>query len=93
MTAIAMLLGMIPMALGLGTSGSQNAPLGRAVIGGLAVSTFTTLFVVPVVYAAFRKAMPTKHRVRKRYLQEEQPFDNALEKTRQKDLQSSGTAA
>jgi multidrug efflux pump subunit AcrB len=50
MTALAMIIGMLPMALGLGEGGEQNAPLGRAVIGGLVVATFFTLFFVPVVY-------------------------------------------
>jgi multidrug efflux pump subunit AcrB len=60
MTAIAMLLGMLPMALAMGEGGEQNAPLGRAVIGGLLVATFVTLFVVPVVYSLLRKALPHK---------------------------------
>ncbi|CAB3787974.1 Multidrug resistance protein MdtC [Paraburkholderia ultramafica] len=50
MTALAMLIGMLPMALGLGDGGEQNAPLGRAVIGGLALGTVSTLLLVPVVY-------------------------------------------
>jgi CzcA family heavy metal efflux pump len=54
MTALAMVLGMLPMSLGLGEGGEQNAPLGRAVIGGLMVATLTTLFVVPVVYSVWR---------------------------------------
>ena len=58
MTALAMVLGMLPMSLGLGDGGEQNAPLGRAVIGGLVVATFTTLFFVPVVYSAWRKRPP-----------------------------------
>jgi multidrug efflux pump subunit AcrB len=58
MTALAMILGMLPMAIGLGEGGEQNAPLGRAVIGGLALATFATLFFVPVVYSAWRKAPP-----------------------------------
>jgi multidrug efflux pump subunit AcrB len=58
MTAMAMLAGMIPMALGLGEGGEQNAPLGRAVIGGLMVATVATLVVVPVVYSVLRKAPP-----------------------------------
>ena len=52
MTALAMIIGMLPMSLGLGEGGEQNAPLGRAVIGGLSVATFATLFFVPVVYSA-----------------------------------------
>ena len=58
MTAIAMIVGMLPMALGFGEGGEQNAPLGRAVIGGLLVATFTTLFFVPVMYSYLRKAPP-----------------------------------
>jgi multidrug efflux pump subunit AcrB len=51
MTAAAMIFGMIPMAIGLGEGGSQTAPLGRAVIGGLIVSTFATLTILPSIYA------------------------------------------
>ncbi len=58
MTALAMILGMLPMALGLGEGGEQNAPLGRAVIGGLLVATMTTLFVVPVLYGWMRQKPP-----------------------------------
>jgi CzcA family heavy metal efflux pump len=58
MTALAMILGMLPMSLGLGEGGEQNAPLGRAVIGGLTLATFTTLFFVPIVYSAWRKRPP-----------------------------------
>jgi multidrug efflux pump subunit AcrB len=58
MTALAMILGMLPMSLGLGEGGEQNAPLGRAVIGGLSAATFATLFFVPVVYAALRTQPP-----------------------------------
>jgi multidrug efflux pump subunit AcrB len=58
MTALAMIIGMLPMSLGLGEGGEQNAPLGRAVIGGLSLATFTTLFFVPVVYSALRKKAP-----------------------------------
>jgi multidrug efflux pump subunit AcrB len=54
MTALAMIIGMLPMALGLGEGGEQNAPLGRAVIGGLVVATVFTLFFVPVVYSVVR---------------------------------------
>jgi len=54
MTAGAMIIGMLPMALGLGEGGEQNAPLGRAVIGGLLVATFATLFFVPVVFSLLR---------------------------------------
>jgi multidrug efflux pump subunit AcrB len=51
MTALAMVIGMLPMSLGLGEGGEQNAPLGRAVIGGLFVATIATLFFVPVVFS------------------------------------------
>jgi multidrug efflux pump subunit AcrB len=51
MTALAMIIGMLPMALGLGDGGEQNAPLGRAVIGGLIFATVSTLFFVPVVFS------------------------------------------
>jgi multidrug efflux pump subunit AcrB len=53
MTALAMILGMLPMALGLGEGGEQNAPLGRAVIGGLLFATAMTLLVVPTIYSIF----------------------------------------
>ena len=58
MTALAMIVGMLPMALGIGEGGEQNAPLGRAVIGGLLMATFATLFFVPVVYSALRSRPP-----------------------------------
>jgi multidrug efflux pump subunit AcrB len=57
MTALAMIIGMIPMALGLGEGAEQNAPLGRAVIGGLIFATVSTLFFVPVVYSAVHLRM------------------------------------
>src|SRR6266540_3489064 len=55
MTALAMIIGMLPFSFGLGEGGEQNAPLGRAVIGGLIFATFATLFFVPVVYSMLRK--------------------------------------
>src|SRR6266850_1573753 len=58
MTALAMIIGMLPMALALGEGGEQNAPLGRAVIGGLLVATGFTLVVVPVLYSVLRAAPP-----------------------------------
>jgi multidrug efflux pump subunit AcrB len=58
MTATAMILGMLPMALALGEGGEQNAPLGRAVIGGLMGATITTLFVVPIIYSFLRTKPP-----------------------------------
>jgi len=54
MTAGAMILGMLPLSLGLGEGGEQNAPIGRAVIGGLMVATLATLFFVPVAYRMLR---------------------------------------
>jgi multidrug efflux pump subunit AcrB len=65
MTATAMILGMVPMALGWGEGGEQNAPLGRAVIGGLLFATVTTLFVVPIVYTYLRARPPvdSEHRL------------------------------
>ena len=61
MTATAMILGMVPMALGMGEGGEQNAPLGRAVIGGLLFATVTTLFVVPIIYTYLRTKPPVDH--------------------------------
>ena len=61
MTALAMILGMLPMALSLGSGSEQNAPLGRAVIGGLFVATVSTLFVVPAVYSIFSRNLIGKH--------------------------------
>jgi multidrug efflux pump subunit AcrB len=70
MTALAMIIGMIPMAMGLGEAGEQNAPLGRAVIGGLILATVSTLFVVPVVYTLLRRRMPTLHALDERFERE-----------------------
>jgi multidrug efflux pump subunit AcrB len=61
MTALAMIIGMLPMALALGEGGEQNAPLGRAVIGGLLVATFGTLFIVPVIYSLLRTKAPVDY--------------------------------
>ena len=58
MTALAMIIGMLPMAFALGEGGEQNAPLGRAVIGGLLVATVATLFFVPTVFS--RPAFPAR---------------------------------
>jgi len=55
MTALAMIIGMLPMSLGMGEGGEQNAPLGRAVIGGLLVATVTTLLIVPIFYSRLRE--------------------------------------
>ena len=70
MTAMAMILGMIPMALGLGEAGEQNAPLGRAVIGGLILATFATLFLVPIAYILLRKQPPSLLTLDKRFQEE-----------------------
>jgi CzcA family heavy metal efflux pump len=63
MTALAMILGMLPMALALGEGSEQNAPLGRAVIGGLLLATFVTLFIVPAVYSLLRQSEPQAHQL------------------------------
>ena len=60
MTAAAMICGMVPMAIGFGEGGSQSAPLGRAVIGGLILSTFTTLTILPSLYAVLQKKASIK---------------------------------
>jgi len=62
MTALAMIIGMVPMALGLGDGGEQNAPLGRAVIGGLMLATVATLFFVPTVFAALHSPVQSGER-------------------------------
>ncbi|HEX6243507.1 MAG TPA: efflux RND transporter permease subunit [Polyangiales bacterium] len=67
MTAFAMIVGMLPMSLGLGEGGEQNAPLGRAVIGGLCLATLSTLFFVPLVYSVLR------HKAPRRFIVEESP--------------------
>ena len=54
MTAVAMIFGMMPMAIGFTEGGSQTAPLGRAVIGGLILATFATLTILPSIYAIFQ---------------------------------------
>jgi multidrug efflux pump subunit AcrB len=72
MTALAMILGMIPTAVGIGEGSSQNAPLGRAVIGGLIMATLFTLCVVPVVYSLVRRAVPERFALEERFKAEEQ---------------------
>jgi CzcA family heavy metal efflux pump len=64
MTALAMIIGMIPMALGLGEGAEQNAPLGRAVIGGLLFATVSTLFFVPVIFAGVHRRLEQRKRQR-----------------------------
>ncbi len=61
MTALAMIIGMLPMSLALGEGGEQNAPLGRAVIGGLLLATVGTLFIVPVIYSLLKKDAPVDY--------------------------------
>jgi multidrug efflux pump subunit AcrB len=64
MTALAMIIGMMPMALGIGEGAEQNAPLGRAVIGGLLFATVSTLLFVPVVFAAIHERMERRRAAR-----------------------------
>ncbi|HTM15685.1 MAG TPA: efflux RND transporter permease subunit [Terracidiphilus sp.] len=74
MTALAMVLGMMPMALGLGEGGEQNAPLGRAVIGGLLLATFATLFFVPAFFSVVHGWLEKKSRT-KRHESQAATFD------------------
>jgi multidrug efflux pump subunit AcrB len=64
MTALAMIIGMVPMALGMGEGGEQNAPLGRAVIGGLIFATVATLLFVPVVFSTIHGRRAAKAALR-----------------------------
>jgi multidrug efflux pump subunit AcrB len=66
MTALAMMIGMIPMALGLGEGAEQNAPLGRAVIGGLMFATVSTLLFVPVIFAGIHRRLELRRQLRSR---------------------------
>ena len=75
MTALAMILGMIPMSLGTGAGGEQNAPLGRAVMGGLIVATVVTLFIVPVIYSLLRKSPPERDKLDKQFALETMRYD------------------
>ena len=77
MTALAMMLGMVQMALAFGEGGEQNAPLGRAVIGGLLVATFVTLFVVPAVYTLLRRAPPSAHQLDEKFEAEAREVSHA----------------
>jgi Cu/Ag efflux pump CusA len=63
---------MLPMSLGLGEGGEQTAPLGRAVIGGLTVATFATLFLVPLVYSVLRRRPPKRD-----FLADDEPHGSA----------------
>jgi multidrug efflux pump subunit AcrB len=62
MTAMAMIIGMVPMSLGLGDGGEQNAPLGRAVIGGLLLATVATLFFVPTSFSVVHSWLENRRR-------------------------------
>jgi multidrug efflux pump subunit AcrB len=83
MTALAMILGMLPMALAFGEGGEQNAPLGRAVIGGLLVATVGTLFIVPIMYSLLRKTAPINYdeRIDKEYKGEITPEGKPVQGT------------
>jgi multidrug efflux pump subunit AcrB len=79
MTALAMIIGMFPMALGLGDAGEQNAPLGRAVIGGLIMATIATLFIVPIFYTLLRRKPPALHMLDARFAAEAAGAENTGE--------------
>ena len=82
MTALAMIIGMLPMALALGEGGEQNAPLGRAVIGGLLFATVGTLFIVPVIYSLLKKGSAQEFRRRDRRVRPRSPPRNGRRSTR-----------
>ncbi|MEO6922301.1 MAG: efflux RND transporter permease subunit, partial [Bryocella sp.] len=73
MTALAMIIGMVPMALGLGDGGEQNAPLGRAVIGGLLFATVSTLFFVPTLFSVLHGRRQKRHGKREAHHQSSLP--------------------
>jgi multidrug efflux pump subunit AcrB len=73
MTALAMIIGMVPMALGLGDGGEQNAPLGRAVIGGLLLATVSTLFFVPTFFSVLHGRLERRRREREAKHHKQQP--------------------
>jgi len=77
MTSSAMIAGMLPLALGLGEGGDQTAPLGRAVVGGLALATVATLFVLPTFFALF-----TRQKVRSPSLDPHDPTSEHYTETR-----------
>lgn len=64
MTAMTTILGLVPLALGIGEGGEAQAPLARAVIGGLLSSTLVTLILIPIVYSIFEKWKPTEQTVK-----------------------------
>jgi H+/gluconate symporter-like permease len=77
-----MIIGMLPMALAFGEGGEQNAPLGRAVIGGLLVATIGTLFIVPIFYSMLRKTAPINYdeKIDKEYRGEITPDGKPVER-------------
>jgi len=81
MTALAMIIGMLPMALGLGDGGEQNAPLGRGVIGGLAVATIATLLFVPVVFSLLHRSSTTGSKSKAEEANPSQGLDMAIPAT------------
>ncbi|WP_432726435.1 efflux RND transporter permease subunit [Variovorax sp. W6] len=81
MTALAMIIGMIPMALGLGEGAEQNAPLGRAVIGGLVFATVSTLFFVPAVFAGVHSRLAHRRAAREAAQQHQPPAATAAQET------------
>ncbi len=86
MTALAMIIGMLPMALAFGEGGEQNAPLGRAVIGGLLVATLCTLFIVPIMYSLLRKQVPINfdEKIDREYKGEDENSQKNNEKNQEK---------
>ncbi|MBV8831896.1 MAG: efflux RND transporter permease subunit, partial [Acidobacteriaceae bacterium] len=85
MTALAMIIGMLPMALAFGEGGEQNSPLGRAVIGGLLVATLSTLFIVPIFYSVLRRNPPIDfdERIDKEYRGELDPHGQPVKPAEQ----------
>ena len=81
-----MIIGMLPMALAFGEGGEQNAPLGRAVIGGLLVATVGTLFIVPIIYSLLRKNAPINYdeRIDKEYKGEITPEGKSVQQDGQR---------
>jgi predicted RND superfamily exporter protein len=93
MTSCAMIAGMVPMALGLGEGGEQTAPLARAVIGGLAIATFATLFILPSVFAVVQGRSSTRSASLDPDDPESPNYDHGGEQQAQRDGGARGTAA
>jgi hypothetical protein len=91
MTSCAMIAGMVPMALGLGEGGEQTAPLGRAVIGGLAIATFATLFILPAVFAVVQGCSSTRSASLDPDDPESPNFDRGGEQPAERDGEASQT--